>query len=292
MSQRSIDVVIVNWNGGRGLLRAVRSAIRFGGNPIVVDNGSSDGSAELIEAGVPEATVIRLGSNTGFAHACNVGVAAGTGEYVFLLNPDAEIVAGTPEDLVAAFAFDRRVRIVGAAMRDAQGRPVRSVRRLPNPVSLALYQLKLHPLARVIPPLRRYFMLDFRGDRPAIVEQVMGAAFVMRRVDWERLGGMDEGYFLWFEEVDLSRRVAEEGGVSLFWPRIVVRHVGGASFARLPAPQRQAIWNRSVARYANRHFSRRAAMIVRALAPAATAGNRLADIARRIRHRTARLSGG
>ena len=94
-----IDAVIVNWNGGDGVLLAARSAVAFGARAIVVDNGSTDGSADRLERSLPEATVERMGRNAGFAAACNRGAALGGGEFIFLLNPDAAIVAGTPDDL-------------------------------------------------------------------------------------------------------------------------------------------------------------------------------------------------
>lgn len=292
MRDPSVDVVIVNWNGGDGVLRAAHSAAAFGARVTVVDNGSTDGSADLVEGDLVDVRLIRLRTNTGFAHACNVGVGAGDGEYVFLLNPDAEIVRGATSDLDRAFAFDPRVTIVGTLVLDAEDRPTRSVRQLPDPFGMILYQLKLHPLARWIPPLRRYLMVDFPGDRPAIVGQVMGAAFVMRRRDWERFSGLDEGYFLWFEEVDLSKRVADAGGVTVYWPAIAVRHTGGASFAKLSARRRQVIWNRSLARYARSHFSRQHARAVIAVGPVAQALNAIADVVRRIRPRAPRAGHG
>ena len=265
-----VDVVIVNWNGGDEVLAAARSAVDFGGRPIVVDNGSADGSLEAVERALPEAQCIRLGRNAGFAAACNVGVAAARGEFVFLLNPDAEIIAGRRSDIVAAFAWDPEVRIVGPAVVNAAGELVPSARRFPSVASLTLYQLKLHRLARFVPPLRRYFMLDFDTARAGLVDQPIGAAFIMRRVDWEAVGGLDDRYFLWFEEVDLAKRVAAQGGRSLYWPDLVVRHVGGTSFARLRRTERQRIWNSSVDRYARSHFSQRGRRLLRATFPIAS----------------------
>ena len=278
-----IDVIIVNWNGGDGVLQSARSATAFGARTIVVDNGSTDGSADLIERNLPEVTVERMGRNAGFAAACNRGAALGGGDYIFLLNPDAAIVAGTPDDVRAAFAHERRPSIVGPRIEDDEGSLARSARRFPTPVSLVLYQLKLHRLARWIPPLRRYLMVDADFSRPMVVDQPMGAAFIMRRGDWERFGGMDEAFFLWFEEVDLAKRVADAGGAALYWPDLAVRHTGGTSFSRLAAGDRQRIWNRSALRYAERHFGRLGAAAVRLTLPVATTLNWAADRGRVLR---------
>jgi N-acetylglucosaminyl-diphospho-decaprenol L-rhamnosyltransferase len=272
-----IDVVIVNWNGGEAVVESARSALAFGGRVIVVDNGSSDGSAERVEAALPEARVVRMGRNAGFAAACNRGAAEGDGEFIFLLNPDARIVAGTPSEVLRAFAHHPRPTIVGPRIEHDDGRLARSARRFPTAVSLVLYQLKLHRLARWIPPLRGYLMMDADFSRPMLVDQPMGAAFAMRRDDWDRFGGMDEAYFLWFEEVDLAKRVSDAGGAALYWPAISVRHTGGTSFSRLSARHRQRLWNRSAARYAEHHFSRRGAAAVRLTLPVATTLNWIAD---------------
>ena len=274
----TVDVVIVNWNGGYGVIAAARSALRFGASVTVVDNASVDGSAERLIDEVPEARIILLDHNAGFAVASNKGAAAGRGEYVFLLNPDAEIVLGATVDVATAFDHDPSVKIVGSKMVDSEDRAAPSVRQFPTLSALVLYQFKLRRWARRITPLRRYLMVWFPACEPALVDQVMGASFIMRRSDWDRFGGMDERYFLWFEEVDLSRRIALAGGRSLYWPSIVVRHVGGASFAMLSRRTRQRIWNVSMLTYAHRHLGRRAEVILRLTAPASLVISTLLDV--------------
>ncbi len=262
----SVDVVIVNWNGGPAALTAARSALRFGARVIVVDNGSSDGSDRRLaeEAGI---TLRRMGHNAGFARACNAGAGEGHGDYVFLLNPDAEIVSGTPADLDLACTFVADVGVVGPRIVDDSGRSLPSVRRFPTTCSLLLYQLKLHPWAHRFRALREYLMLDFDDTRPAIVDQVIGAAFIVPRRRWEEAGGMDEGFFLLFEEVDLARRLAQAGHSSLHWPAIVVRHEGHASFRRITHVRMQRIWNRSLLRYARKHLSPASAFLLAGTVP-------------------------
>ncbi len=104
----SVDVVIVNWNGGPSVARAARSAVEFGGRAIIVDNDSIDGSLDPLrgELGI---SIIEMGYNAGFARACNAGASFSDGDYIFLLNPDAEIVTGRPDDIVDALeAFPGR----------------------------------------------------------------------------------------------------------------------------------------------------------------------------------------
>lgn len=253
MAAPSVDTIIVNWNGGPGVIRAAQSAVRFGGHVIVVDNGSTDESLEPLRA-EPGVSVIEMGYNAGFARACNAGAASSDGEYVFLLNPDAEILSGEPNDIACALDAFPQAAIVGPLVVDSFGDPERSVRRFPTVIDLVLYQGKLHPWARQIPPLRRYFMLGFDETVPTYVEQVIGAAMVVRRSEWEAVGGMDGGFFLLFEDVDLCKRLAERGRRAVHWPALVVQHVGHQSFRRISHLRLQRIWNRSLLRYSRKHF--------------------------------------
>jgi len=285
----TLDVVIVNWNGGDDVLRAARSALNFGARPIVVDNGSTDGSADRIELTLPGILVLRMGHNAGFSRACNVGAQAGNGEYVMLLNPDAELIQGGIADLVRAFERDAQTAIVGPRTVDAQGHQQITVRQFPTLPTLFLYQLKLHRLARWIRPLRDYFMVDFAGDSPVPVDQVIGAALAMRRRDWEDFGGLDEGYFLLFEEVDLSRRISARGRTSLYWPYVVVRHLGGTSFRKLSHLRVQRIWNASLLRYARVHLGIPAAILLATTIPITLVVGALRDSGALIRGRADRF---
>lgn len=249
----TVDVIIVNWNGGASVATAALSAVRFGGRAIVVDNGSVDGSIEQLR-GEPGVTIVEMGWNAGFARACNAGASVSDGEFIFLLNPDAEIVAGRPSDVVDALETFADAGVIGPQIIDAEGAPERSVRRFPTVVALVLYQFKLHPWAGRIPPLRHYFMIGFDDTKPAYVDQVIGAALVARRSDWDAIGGMDGGFFLLFEDVDFCKRMADRGTRAVHWPNLVVRHVGHESFRRIGHLGLQRVWNRSLIRYARKHL--------------------------------------
>lgn len=275
----SVDVIIVNWNGGDRVVAAARSAKAFGARVVVVDNGSTDDSVDHLEreTGVE---VLRLGYNAGFATACNAGAATTSGDYIFLLNPDARIDRGSKSDIIDAFLSRPRIGVVGPRTLDAGGNPETSVRRFPTLSSLALYQLKLHPWARHFRPLRTYLMVGFDDSRVAVVDQVIGAALIVRRSVWESVGGMDPKFFLLFEEVDLCKRLADRGYEALHWPRLVVRHEGHASFRRISHVRLQRIWNRSLIRYARKHLGARSAMALIALMPASLIMSAILDLVR------------
>jgi N-acetylglucosaminyl-diphospho-decaprenol L-rhamnosyltransferase len=275
----SVDVIIVNWNGGPGVASAARSAVRFGGRAIVVDNGSSDGSIDQLRE-EPGVSIVEMGYNAGFARACNAGASSSDGDYIFLLNPDAEIVSGRPTDIVDALDAFPAAGIVGSRIIDSAGKSGPSVREFPTVTDLVLYQIKLHPWARRIPPLRRYFMIGFDDMKPAYVEQVIGAAMVVRRSDWEAVGGMDSGFFLLFEDVDFCKRLADRGLRAVHWPALVVRHVGHESFRRLGHLRLQRLWNRSLVRYARKHFGVAGTIAIASTIPLSLVLSLILDIGR------------
>jgi GT2 family glycosyltransferase len=209
-----------------------------------------------------------------------------------LLNPDAAIVEGTANDLLQVLSRPDRPAIVGPRTVGPDGVTTRTVRRFPTPAALFFCQLKLHPLARWIAPLHSYFMLDFKGNEAARVDQVIGAAFAMRRDDWEHYRGLDEGYFLLFEEVDLCRRVARDGRFALFWPEITVRHIGATSFRRLSHVQLQRIWNKSLLRYARLNFGPAALLALRLTVPVGLAAGAARDCLDRSRRAVRKLQSG
>jgi GT2 family glycosyltransferase len=262
-----VDVVIVNWNGGPELIRAVESAIAFGGRPIVVDNASTTGSIGDVAARA-DATVIRNGVNLGFAAGCNRGVAAGSNEYVFLLNPDAEIVEGSATDVAGAFD-ESGATLMGPRTQDGAGRPLLTVRPLAGTSGLLMDLLRVNGLRRRILPRRR--LDEAVQSRKSTPGWVVGAAAIIRRRDWNRLNGMDEAFFLWHEDEDFGARASENGGGVALAPRILVRHLGASTWSRLPRRRRQWLRASGAFRYARRHLGTASALAIALITPLALA---------------------
>jgi GT2 family glycosyltransferase len=255
-----IDVVIVNWNSGPDLSRCLNSLavaadaclIR---QVVVVDNGSSDDSLHQPRRALP-VTIDHAHSNLGFARACNRGAAAGAAPLLLFLNPDTEIAPGA---LGAALtAFERKTRegpigIVGVRLVDESGRIVRSCSRFPTPLAFLARAGAIDRLASG----RRLgaFMTDWPHDRSRVVDQVMGAFLMIRRSLFERLGGFDERFPLYYEDLDLALRVRRAGFVSWFEASAEVKHRGGGSSRRIPA-QRLGLSLLGRWRYAKKHFGR------------------------------------
>lgn len=232
----ALDVVIVNWNGGVLVQACVASLARAAAGldlrVVVVDNASTDGSAEALEAfradnldalpppaeggGRFTLRVLRNTKNLGFARACNIGAAAGEADTVLFLNPDTRVDGLALLAARAGLRADPRTGIVGARQIADDGTVERSCARTPTSASLLGQALALDRLGLV--PTHFMTEWDHAEDRP--VDQVMGAFLMIRRPLLAALGGFEERFFVYYEDVDLCRRAREAG--------FAVRHVAGA----------------------------------------------------------------
>jgi N-acetylglucosaminyl-diphospho-decaprenol L-rhamnosyltransferase len=251
-----IDVVVVNWNSGNDLTRCLASLARNSNAGLVaqivtVDNGSRDGSAvEPAEYPVP-LLIDRAGRNLGFAAAANRGAARGDAPYILFLNPDTVVHDGA---LAAALGgFGPGIGLVGLRQLDASGRARRSCSRFPTPLAFWLRALGLDRL----PGFADYapFMPEPPQGQSRRVDQLMGACLLLRRDLFTALGGFDERFFLYFEDVDLALRARRGGSSSWFEAAGTVTHRGGGSSRQVPA-RRLCLSLASRLAYAHKHFSR------------------------------------
>lgn len=233
-----IDIVIVNWNAGGQLYECVDSVLgqelHFVSQMIVVDNGSTDGSADAIEC-LPGVEIIRTGNNLGFAAACNRGATVGHAPYLLFLNPDTRLFSNS---LSAPLAFMERpengnVGICGIQLVDEEGRVSRTCARFPTLGRLTAGSLGLDK----VPGMRgaANHMADWNHAENRAVDHVMGAFFLMRRDLFERLGGFDERFFVYLEDVDLSLRSRRAGWRSVYLVEARAFHAGGGTSRQVKA---------------------------------------------------------
>jgi GT2 family glycosyltransferase len=222
-----VDVVVVSYNSAAQLPRCVGALASAPDVRVtVVDNASADASLAVL-AGLPART-IALERNGGFARGCNAGWRAGDGELVLFLNPDAAIAPDGVRALAAALA-DPRVGAAGPRIVDEQGRLHFSQRRLPTGRAALAQALFLH---RALPRAgwaQEAIRDPAAYERPGEPDWVSGACVMLRRRDLERLGGWDERFFLYREDIDLCRRVRGLGLTVRFEPAAQAVHAGGAS---------------------------------------------------------------
>jgi GT2 family glycosyltransferase len=211
-----VTVAIVNYNCADHIGRTLES-LRTQTWPdietVVTDNGSTDDSPRLITERYPEARFVPLGRNAGFADGTNIAVAAGTGEFVFMLNPDAWLEPETVERLVGVLREHPDIGVVGGTVLHEDGRVQETGNRLD----------------RLGFPVPRRDGASHPVDRD--VFYVGGCSLMMRRRDWERLGGLDGRMFMFFEEVDLCWRAQRSGLDIAVAPEAVIWHIGGATLA-------------------------------------------------------------
>lgn len=250
-----VDVVIVNWNGGQLVRDTVESVERYGTTvkrTIVVDNGSTDGSALSLPQ-FDRLDVVATGHNLGFARGCNIGAHRGDAEYILFLNPDARLIDTSLERLIAFMdsAAAARIGICGAQLVGDDGKTQRSCANFTNASTYIGGALNLtERFPRLFTPLFSTF--DYRQSR--IVDQPIGAFFLVRRKLFENLGGFDERFFVYFEEVDLALRAKQAGWDAYYFADAIAYHKGGGASERVKAG-RLFYTLRSRLLYAAKHFS-------------------------------------
>ncbi|HEY5251999.1 MAG TPA: glycosyltransferase family 2 protein [Acidimicrobiales bacterium] len=228
-----LSVVVVNHDAGDSL-GAFLSTLRAEGvvEVVVVDNASSDGSSDGVDTD-PSVRVIRTGANLGYGSGANRGLAVTGAELVLVSNPDVSVHPGALATLMAAFAGDRTLAIAGPRILAEDGSRYPSARRFPSAVTAVG-----HALLGIIAPenrfSRRYRMADLDPSSPSSVDWVSGACFMARRRALEELGGFDESYFMYMEDLDLCWRAHRAGFTVAYVPGAVVTHQQGLSTARRP----------------------------------------------------------
>jgi N-acetylglucosaminyl-diphospho-decaprenol L-rhamnosyltransferase len=237
----TLDVVIVTWNAGPHLgacLEALASADRAGfelNRVVIVDNASADGACDALpRVGLP-LLVIRNQSNRGFGAACNQGASDSRAGYLLFLNPDTEVRPDALERTVAFMESDRArdVGICGVSLVDEGGRPGILGGRHPTP---GTFLWDATGLARLWP--RRFPGLLIRPttvDDVQSIDSVTGAFLLIRRSLFVRLGGFDERFFMYLEDVDLSLRARDASARSVVLGDVRVVHAEGGSSSRVPA---------------------------------------------------------
>ncbi len=234
-----LGIVIVNWNV-RALLEAnLRSLERSVGKErvhvIVIDNASSDGSVDYLKPLFPWVTFIANTKNLGFAKACNQGLVITRARHLLLLNPDMLVEPETISSAIRYADAHPEIGVFSAKLLREDGSVIRSVRRFPTFFSQMCVVLKMEKL---FPQINRWYHAD---DVDLTLEQdvdsLRGAFFFIHEKALRVLGGLDERYFIWFEDVDYCRRAIAQGFRVRHVPSIQLHDAIGRSFA-----QRKLFW--------------------------------------------------
>ncbi len=262
MSAR-LSVIVVNFNGGstvRQCLEHLWPQIPEGADGCevaLVDNASSDRSADGLERAFPALRIIRNHENVGFARANNQAIVDTTGEYVLLLNPDVVLAPGALSTALAYMDGHGDVSILGPKILLPDGRLDPAAHRsFKTPMT---YLYRMAGLSRLFPRNRifgRYYLTYLDENSIADVDSVVGAFLLIRRSVIDEIGMLDERFFMYCEDEDWCWRVKQAGGRVVYHPGVVAHHRKGSSTRTVPI--RMAYhWHRSLYLYHRKNIARR-----------------------------------
>ncbi len=249
----SIIIVSVNtWKWLKPCLESLqKQSIYESLEVVVVDNGSSDGSADLVRRMFPVVKLVRLEETVGFGKANNIGAGHSRAPILLFLNPDTILCEDSLSPMLARFEDHPRCGVAGGAVLDDRGEFERSSGSLPSLFSMGTGRLLRHvPPAR--PFLGRLSHQHWSGyNESRRVDWVTGAFLWIRSDVFRKAGGFDEGYFMYCEDVDLCYRVGQLGFQCWFFPEGPIVHYGGKS--PVPRPRKKMLFE-SLRYFAQKHY--------------------------------------
>ena len=254
----ALDVVVVSYRT-RELLRTCLRSLELRNaadqHVVVVDNASGDGSAELVAAEFPEVGLIAAPRNLGFAAAANTGMAGGSAPYVLVLNPDTEVPPETLDALLELMERKPDVGICGCKLVRPDGRLDHAARRSFPTILGALGHFTGAGRGRRAPHALAQYRAPGIDGGP--VDAVNGAFMLIRRAALEQVGGFDERYWMYMEDLDLCFRFAQAGWVTWYEPGVSALHVKAAASGRHRSPQLTVAFHSGMARYYRTHVAPR-----------------------------------
>ncbi len=283
--ETDISVCVVNFNTGDALERCLASLEAPAGSLsmeiCVVDNHSSDGSAERVAERFPDVRLIRNTDNLGFARAANQAMRAGHGRFFLLCNPDVAVPTGTLEALVPMMEKESRTALLGCRQVTPDGRELGSCGRFPGTATILLRSLALDKLLGLNRRLRERFELDYFvfPEDTGPVDCIIGAFLLVRREAVEDVGMLDEDFFLYGEDLDWNLRMRNRGWEVVYTPDLFVIHEQGVSAGSRPL---RSLWLFHVAMYKfyRKHQRPGVPAPLRWIVPAGIAGKLVLSLAR------------
>lgn len=261
-----ISIIIVSWNVRPLLLQCLASLQDAADGArmeiILVDNASQDGTAAAVRAAFPDVQMIANDENRGFTVGNNQGLAVASGQYLFLLNPDTEVRPGALSELWRFMQAHPRVGIAGPRLRYADGGIQSSRRRFPTLVTLFTESTIVQEYWPGLPWFGRYYVADRPADETQAVDWIVGAAMFVRREVYEQIGGLDEGFFMYCEELDWCQRAVEAGWQVVYHPKAEVMHYEGRSSEQVVAARHIRFFSSRV-RYTRKYHGQFASSCLR-----------------------------
>ena len=260
---KDISFIIVTYNSAEDITPCISSlndhAVGLDKEILVVDNASVDGTAALVEERFPSVRVMRNDENRGFASAINLGSASAGGRYLFLINPDSVLTDDGLREAIIFMDGNPGVGAAGCKIVNPDASIQLSCRSFPSYGTIFFSRYSL--LSRLFPNnrfSREFLLTDWKHEEARPVDWVSGAAMVLRREAVESVGGFDEDFFLFIEDIDLCKRLRERGWDIYYIPFPTVLHHIGKSSDKV---RMRSIYHhhRSILLYYRKHHGRPAA---------------------------------
>jgi len=237
-SRIDLSIVIVTWNAKDYTLQCLKSLqqqdSKLSTETIVVDNASSDGTPDAVKREFSQVRLVENDSNLGFAKANNIGIRLSKGKYICLINSDVIV---PPECLLRMHAYmeqNREVGVLSPRMRGRNGQVDRSYMRFPTVWNCLCHSLALDSLFKGSKAFGGTMMTDFKNEHTAEVDVLNGWFLMVRREALEKVGLLDERFFIYSEDVDWSSRFHRAGWKRVYFAGAEALHYGGASSANAP----------------------------------------------------------
>ena len=261
-----LSIITVSWNV-RDLLHDCLKSVEAAKESlslemIVVDSASSDETPDMVAQAFPWVHLIRCDENVGFPRGNNIGIAASTGHYVILLNPDTVVLDDALAKLCRYLDTHDDVGVVGPKLLNPD-RSIQSSRRRFPTFYTALFESTWLQESAPKRVLDHYYALDLDDDETAVIDWVMGAALMTRRRIIDQVGGLDEAYFMYSEELDWCRRIKGAGWAVVYLPEAeIVHHLGKSS--EQAVTHRHINFNQAKLRYFRKYHGTGVAFALRA----------------------------
>jgi GT2 family glycosyltransferase len=253
---KRIAVCIITCNTGHLLRRCLQSVLVENPDEIlVVDNGSRDGTVEMLKTEFPSVPVLALEKNIGFGAASNRGIENCRSEHIFLINADVMMMPGSLQPLNRYLESHPEAAMVGPRVLNPDKSLQTSCFYYPTPIHIFLYISEFYKLVPHVPLFKDRTLQKKSTDSSVAVPWILGAALAFRRDQILALGGFDEKFFLYFEEVDLCYRLASQNLESHFVPQAEVIHVGGGTTVQKRAWYYNMFFT-SLAQFYRKHYSK------------------------------------
>jgi GT2 family glycosyltransferase len=257
MDSVNLDVVIVSYQRAdllRDCLDSLRSYPPAGRGMIVrvIENAERNGTADLVEREYRDVTLTVAERNLGFSAASNLAIRESAGEYVLVLNPDTQVTEGAIDRLIAVLDANPEVGICGPRLERPNGSFDHAARRsFPTPAS-ALGHFTGVGRHMESGPLAAYRAPEVDSGP---VDAINGACMLVRRAALDQVGGFDEGYWMYMEDLDLCYRFAEAGWATWYEPSALVIHLKGGTVGPIRSPRLDYAFHRGMARFYRKHYA-------------------------------------